>query len=114
MSDTQRKIDALQEMINKDKWFGRKPFGPATMSEAVEKIEANPNLTIALISWWQHAANWLPAGWTWLEVLEDHPDGYRVMMDTEPQKRENFIPLDEIVMIFHTDKFANDFEDKLL
>jgi len=101
MATVNLKIEALQDTINHAEWFGRQPYGPARMAEAVQIVENNPALVIALVSWWGDDSRWLPAGWTWLEVLEAETTGYRVMMDTEPKARENFIPNDEVVMLFH-------------
>lgn len=94
------KIEALQDFIDHAQWFGRLPYKPCSIVEAVTMVESDESLVIARVSWWGSEEEPLPAGLTWLEVLEEQPGGYRVLMDTEPRKRENLIPADEVVLIF--------------
>lgn len=100
MDTAQRQIEALNDVIERASWFGRPPFKPARMTEAVALVEQNPNLVIALVAWWGNDEDPLPTGWTWVDALEKQPGGWQVMLDTEPSPRLMFIPADDVVMLF--------------
>lgn len=100
---TQQRIANLNDIWAKGQWFGRKPHGAYTMAEAVTLIQANENLVIALVTWWDI----LPAGFTWVTLLDAQPrDGnYSVMLQTEPQERIGYIHEDEAVAVYWTNQF---------
>jgi hypothetical protein len=110
MDTAQLKIEALQDFLDNSQWFGRAPFGPARMVDAVGMVENNPELIIALVAWWGKDDEWLPAGWTWVLSLEVKPGGWQVTIDTEPSPRQMFIAADEVVMLFFQTRHIDEFK----
>jgi hypothetical protein len=101
----QKRLNALNELYEKGKSFGRKPYGAMTMAEAVKLTNENSELVIATVAWWGE----LPAGFTWCELLQDEPRNghYHVLQDTEPRPRDNWIPEAEIVAVYWLDQYLD-------